>query len=156
MRDGKVRGSTPGKGKKLAEDAVVDVAEEDDARVGAVEEAAVGRRCKKDRGCSGRWQRWSPSRSGRDGHRRRMRTCGGQGLKTENRVGCLISEFDIISQALSSEALNSSIEEDSPFLRYGYLSPSNVAAVNKEAANLCRELRPHELVLDVNATKLKA
>ncbi|KAK1305868.1 putative acyl-coenzyme A oxidase [Acorus calamus] len=36
-----------------------------------------------------------------------------------------------------------SIEEDSVFLRYGYLSPSNVAAVIKEVANLCSELRPH-------------
>ncbi|KAK1286389.1 Acyl-coenzyme A oxidase 3, peroxisomal [Acorus calamus] len=171
--------------------------------------------------------------------------CGGQGLKTENRVGSLISEFDVhstfegdnhillqqISKALlgeylavqlkkrpfkglglehmngpcpvipdnlTSSVLRSSefqsyqvaedlarafservifqifldtetsfsagplkkllgllrsmyalvsIEEDSVFLRYGYLSPSNVATVIKEVANLCSELRPHALSL---------
>ncbi|KAK1275556.1 Acyl-coenzyme A oxidase 3, peroxisomal [Acorus gramineus] len=171
--------------------------------------------------------------------------CGGQGLKTENRVGSLISEFDVhstfegdnhillqqISKALlgeylavqlkkrpfkglglehmngpypvipdnlTSSVLRSSefqsyqvaedlarafservifqifldteasfpagplkklfgllrsmyalvsLEEDSVFLRYGYLSPSNVAIVIKEVANLCSELRPHALSL---------
>ncbi|KAM5578249.1 hypothetical protein ABKV19_008519 [Rosa sericea] len=39
------------------------------------------------------------------------------------------------------------LEEDAAFLRYGYLSTDNVAAVRKEVSSLCRELRPHALAL---------
>ncbi|KAJ4836031.1 hypothetical protein Tsubulata_011355, partial [Turnera subulata] len=39
------------------------------------------------------------------------------------------------------------MEEDSSFLRYGYLSLQNDAAIRKEVKNLCRELRPHALAL---------
>ncbi|XP_019227730.1 PREDICTED: acyl-coenzyme A oxidase 3, peroxisomal isoform X1 [Nicotiana attenuata] len=39
------------------------------------------------------------------------------------------------------------LEEDAAFLRYGYLSTDNAAAVRKEVANLCSELRPHALSL---------
>ncbi|XP_016512417.1 acyl-coenzyme A oxidase 3, peroxisomal-like isoform X1 [Nicotiana tabacum] len=39
------------------------------------------------------------------------------------------------------------LEEDVAFLRYGYLSTDNAAAVRKEVANLCSELRPHALSL---------
>lgn len=39
------------------------------------------------------------------------------------------------------------LEEDSAFLRYGYLSVDNAAAVRKEVAKLCGELRPHALSL---------
>ncbi|KDP31760.1 hypothetical protein JCGZ_12221 [Jatropha curcas] len=39
------------------------------------------------------------------------------------------------------------LEEDSAFLRYGYLSTESAAAVRKEVAKLCSELRPHALAL---------
>ncbi|KAB5530011.1 hypothetical protein DKX38_020092 [Salix brachista] len=39
------------------------------------------------------------------------------------------------------------LEEDAAFLRYGYLSTDNAAAVRKEVTKLCRELRPHALAL---------
>ncbi|WOG92880.1 hypothetical protein DCAR_0312157 [Daucus carota subsp. sativus] len=39
------------------------------------------------------------------------------------------------------------LEEDAAFLRYGYLSTDNAAAVRKEVAKLCVELRPHALAL---------
>lgn len=39
------------------------------------------------------------------------------------------------------------IEENDSFLRYGYLSTANAAAVRKEVAKLCAELRPHALAL---------
>ncbi|KAJ4842176.1 Acyl-coenzyme A oxidase 3, peroxisomal [Turnera subulata] len=39
------------------------------------------------------------------------------------------------------------MEEDPSFLRYGYLSPQNDAAVRKEVTKLCSELRPHALAL---------
>ncbi|EEF37282.1 acyl-CoA oxidase, putative [Ricinus communis] len=39
------------------------------------------------------------------------------------------------------------LEEDAAFLRYGYLSTENAAAVRKEVMKLCNELRPHALAL---------
>lgn len=39
------------------------------------------------------------------------------------------------------------LEEDASFLRYGYLSPENVAAVRQEVKKLCSEIRPHALAL---------
>ncbi|KAK6919653.1 Acyl-CoA oxidase/dehydrogenase, middle domain [Dillenia turbinata] len=39
------------------------------------------------------------------------------------------------------------LEEDSSFLRYGYLSTDHVAAVRKEVTKLCSELRSHALAL---------
>ncbi|XP_023766141.1 acyl-coenzyme A oxidase 3, peroxisomal isoform X2 [Lactuca sativa] len=39
------------------------------------------------------------------------------------------------------------LEEDSSFLRYGYLSVDNAAVVRKEVLKLCSELRPHALGL---------
>ncbi|XP_009354288.2 acyl-coenzyme A oxidase 3, peroxisomal [Pyrus x bretschneideri] len=39
------------------------------------------------------------------------------------------------------------LEEDAAFLRYGYLSTDNVAALRKEVSRLCGELRPHALAL---------
>lgn len=39
------------------------------------------------------------------------------------------------------------LEEDAAFLRYGYLSTNNAAAVRKEVAKLCSELRPNALSL---------
>lgn len=39
------------------------------------------------------------------------------------------------------------IEEDASFLRYGYLSLSNAAAVRKEVMVLCRDVRPHALAV---------
>ncbi|KAM2527488.1 hypothetical protein TB1_024737 [Malus domestica] len=39
------------------------------------------------------------------------------------------------------------LEEDAAFLRYGYLSTNNVAAVRKEVSRLCGELRPYALAL---------
>ncbi|KAF5732591.1 acyl-coenzyme A oxidase 3 peroxisomal-like [Tripterygium wilfordii] len=39
------------------------------------------------------------------------------------------------------------MEEDASFLRYGYLSPENAAAVRREVSKLCGELRPHALAL---------
>lgn len=39
------------------------------------------------------------------------------------------------------------LEEDAAFLRYGYLSMDNAAAVRKEGTKLCSELRPHALAL---------
>ncbi|KAL5573649.1 hypothetical protein UlMin_023246 [Ulmus minor] len=39
------------------------------------------------------------------------------------------------------------MEEDAAFLRYGYLSPDNAAAVRKEVTKLCSELRPNALAL---------
>ncbi|OIW08339.1 hypothetical protein TanjilG_03015 [Lupinus angustifolius] len=40
-----------------------------------------------------------------------------------------------------------SVDEDASFLRYGYLSTENAAAVRKEVPTLCAELRPHALAL---------
>ncbi|KAF9588179.1 hypothetical protein IFM89_007868 [Coptis chinensis] len=137
--------------------------------------------------------------------------CGGQGLKTENRVGHLKSEHDVqstfegdnnvlmqqVSKALIAEYIAAqrrkkpfkelglehmngpspvvppqltstilrsnqfqnilgllrsiyalvSLEEDASFLRYGYLSTENAAAVRKEVTKLCSELRPHALAV---------
>lgn len=39
------------------------------------------------------------------------------------------------------------LDEDAAFLRYGYLSTENAAAVRKEVTRLCGELRPHALAL---------
>lgn len=39
------------------------------------------------------------------------------------------------------------VDEDAAFLRYGYLSTQNAAAVRKEVPKLCAELRPHALAL---------
>ncbi|KAJ4729711.1 Acyl-coenzyme A oxidase [Melia azedarach] len=39
------------------------------------------------------------------------------------------------------------LEEDAAFLRYGYLSKENAAAVRKEVVKLCSEVRPHALAL---------
>ncbi|KAJ0113184.1 hypothetical protein Patl1_02375 [Pistacia atlantica] len=39
------------------------------------------------------------------------------------------------------------LEEDAAFLRYGYLSTDNDAAVRKEVKQLCSEVRPHALTL---------
>lgn len=39
------------------------------------------------------------------------------------------------------------IEEDACFLRYGYLSLSNAAAVRKEVMRLCSDIRPHALAV---------
>ncbi|KAL9268465.1 Acyl-coenzyme A oxidase 3, peroxisomal-like protein [Drosera capensis] len=39
------------------------------------------------------------------------------------------------------------LEEDAAFLRYGYLSTENAAAVRQEVSKLCTELRPHALAL---------
>ncbi|XP_057954148.1 acyl-coenzyme A oxidase 3, peroxisomal-like [Malania oleifera] len=39
------------------------------------------------------------------------------------------------------------LDEDAAFLRYGYLSVENAAAVRKEVMKLCGELRPHALAL---------
>ncbi|KAJ4836034.1 Acyl-coenzyme A oxidase 3, peroxisomal [Turnera subulata] len=39
------------------------------------------------------------------------------------------------------------MEEDAAFLRYGYLSTQNDAAIRKEVSKLCGELRPHSLAL---------
>ncbi|XP_044466814.1 acyl-coenzyme A oxidase 3, peroxisomal [Mangifera indica] len=39
------------------------------------------------------------------------------------------------------------MEEDAAFLRYGYLSTNNDAAVRKEVIQLCSEVRPHALAL---------
>ncbi|KAG4980294.1 hypothetical protein JHK85_034252 [Glycine max] len=39
------------------------------------------------------------------------------------------------------------VDEDSAFLRYGYLSTENASAVRKEVPKLCAELRPHALAL---------
>lgn len=35
------------------------------------------------------------------------------------------------------------LDEDSAFLRYGYLTRENAATVRKEVENLCSEIRPH-------------
>lgn len=51
---------------------------------------------------------------------------------------------DVLGLLRSMYALIS-IEEDSSFLRYGYLSPGNSAAVRKEVIKLCSDLRPHAL-----------
>lgn len=39
------------------------------------------------------------------------------------------------------------LEEDAAFLRYGYLSTENAAAIRKEVTELCGELRPNTLAL---------
>lgn len=39
------------------------------------------------------------------------------------------------------------MEEDSSFIRYGYLSIDNVVVVRKEVLELCSELRLHTLAL---------
>lgn len=53
---------------------------------------------------------------------------------------------DILALLRSMYALTC-MEEDASFLRYGYLSTENAAAVRKEVAKLCSELRPHALAL---------
>ncbi|KAK3184048.1 hypothetical protein Dsin_031334 [Dipteronia sinensis] len=54
----------------------------------------------------------------------------------KNVVGLLRSMYALIC-----------LEEDATFLRYGYLSMDNAAAVRKEVMQLCSELRPHALAL---------
>ncbi|KAK1568233.1 hypothetical protein Q3G72_021990 [Acer saccharum] len=54
----------------------------------------------------------------------------------KNVVGLLRSMYALIC-----------LEEDAAFLRYGYLSMDNAAAVRKEVMKLCSELRPHALAL---------
>ncbi|KAK9284343.1 hypothetical protein L1049_023514 [Liquidambar formosana] len=54
----------------------------------------------------------------------------------KNVLGLLRSMYALIS-----------LEEDPAFLRYGYLSTENAAAVRKEVTKLCGELRPHALAL---------
>ncbi|PRQ23882.1 putative acyl-CoA oxidase [Rosa chinensis] len=44
----------------------------------------------------------------------------------------------------------SCLEEVVAFLRYGYLSIDNVAAIRKEVSRLYRELRPHALALIIS------
>lgn len=51
---------------------------------------------------------------------------------------------DVLGLVRSMYALIS-IEEDSSFLQYGYLSLGNSAAVRKEVMKLCSDLRPHAL-----------
>lgn len=51
---------------------------------------------------------------------------------------------DVLGLLRSMYALVS-IEEDSSFLQYGYLSRDSFAAVRKEVMRLCNELRPHAL-----------
>ncbi|KAJ4836470.1 Acyl-coenzyme A oxidase 3, peroxisomal [Turnera subulata] len=53
---------------------------------------------------------------------------------------------DVLALVRSLYALTC-MEEDDTFLRYGYLSAENAAAVREEVSNLCRELRPHALAL---------
>ncbi|WVZ03123.1 hypothetical protein V8G54_023929 [Vigna mungo] len=88
--------------------------------------------------------------------------CGGQGVKSENRVGQFKGEFDVQSTfegdnnvlmqqnvlgLLRSLYAVISVDEDASFLRYGYLSTENASAVRKEVPKLCAELRPHALAL---------
>ncbi|CAK9172865.1 unnamed protein product [Ilex paraguariensis] len=54
----------------------------------------------------------------------------------KNILGLLRSMYTLIT-----------LEEDAAFLRYGYLSTDTAAAVRKEVAKLCSELRPHALAL---------
>ncbi|KAF3443209.1 hypothetical protein FNV43_RR12890 [Rhamnella rubrinervis] len=53
---------------------------------------------------------------------------------------------DVLGKLRSMYALIC-MEEDAAFLRYGYLSTNNAAAVRKEVTKLCSELRPHALAL---------
>ena len=57
-------------------------------------------------------------------------------LLLQNVVGLLRSMYALIC-----------LEEDAAFLRYGYLSMDNAAAVRNEVMKLCSELRPHALAL---------
>uniref|UniRef100_A0A6N2LVW6 acyl-CoA oxidase n=1 Tax=Salix viminalis TaxID=40686 RepID=A0A6N2LVW6_SALVM len=57
-------------------------------------------------------------------------------LPLQNVLGLLRSMYALIC-----------LEEDAAFLRYGYLSTGNAAAVRKEVTKLCGELRPHALAL---------
>ncbi|GAV75968.1 Acyl-CoA_dh_1 domain-containing protein/ACOX domain-containing protein/Acyl-CoA_dh_M domain-containing protein [Cephalotus follicularis] len=57
-------------------------------------------------------------------------------LPLKNVLGLLRSMYVLIC-----------MEEDVAFLRYGYLSTNNAAAVRKEVTKLCSELRPHALGL---------
>ncbi|XP_065875944.1 acyl-coenzyme A oxidase 3, peroxisomal-like [Euphorbia lathyris] len=54
----------------------------------------------------------------------------------KNVLGLLRSMFGLIC-----------MEEDATFLRYGYLTTENAAAIRKEVNQLCGELRPHALGL---------
>ena len=53
---------------------------------------------------------------------------------------------DVLGKLRSMYALIC-MEEDAAFLRYGYLSMNNAAAVRKEVTKFCSELRPHALAL---------
>jgi acyl-CoA oxidase len=57
-------------------------------------------------------------------------------LPLQNVLGLLRSMYALIC-----------LEEDAAFLRYGYLSTDNAAAVRNEVTKLCGELRPHALAL---------
>lgn len=59
---------------------------------------------------------------------------------------CLSFLQDVLALLRSMYALIC-LEEDAAFLRYGYLSMDNAAAVRKEVTKLCSELRPHALAL---------
>ncbi|CAI9787647.1 unnamed protein product [Fraxinus pennsylvanica] len=66
-------------------------------------------------------------------------------IEAENNVTDA-SIKNILSLLRSMYALVT-LEEDSAFLRYGYLSTGNAAAVRKEVAKLCSEIRPQALAL---------
>lgn len=53
---------------------------------------------------------------------------------------------DVLGKLRSMYALVC-LEEDAAFLRYGYLSTENAAAIRKEVTELCGELRPNALAL---------
>lgn len=54
----------------------------------------------------------------------------------QNILGLLRSMYALVT-----------LEEESAFLRYGFLSVDNAAAVRKEVGKLCVELRPNALSL---------
>jgi acyl-CoA oxidase len=57
---------------------------------------------------------------------------------------CILQEVMVL---LRSMYVITSIDEVASFLRYGYLSVDNAAAVRKEVMALCTDLRPHALAI---------
>ena len=57
----------------------------------------------------------------------------------------ILQHFQDVLGLLRSMYAVISIEEDSSFLQYGHLLPASFAAVRKEVAKLCSDLRPHAL-----------
>ncbi|GLJ37853.1 hypothetical protein SUGI_0770070 [Cryptomeria japonica] len=67
-------------------------------------------------------------------------------LSTESKLSSSDSMKDVLGLLRTLYVLVS-LEEDTSFLRYGYLTPQHSQMVIKEVGELCKELRPYALAL---------